>query len=117
MWIAWDVTALVRAWMAQDVPNFGLAVAPAPFPDAGPDLAGDLLLARWFTAGDPETAPYNILDYEVSPSAAAPTAAIPSLLPPAGEAMDARVTLIAVPALVGLIILGAALATKRRSVR
>ena len=111
-WITWDVTALLRAWLSQDVPNHGLAIASAPYPDAGPDLAGDVLLARWFTSGDPETAPHIVVEYEVLPVTATPTATSAPLLPPAGHANPARVGLIAVLAVAGLVLLGAGLAMK-----
>lgn len=78
-WLTWDVTALMRAWMAGRVPDDGLALAPAPEPDAAPDEAGDLLAARLFTADDPATRPYMIVHFEVLPVTPIP------ILPPAGS--------------------------------
>ena len=88
-WVKWDVTALMRAWLAGEVPNDGLALASAPSPDVDPETAGDLLVARWFAADDLETAPYLIVEIEVLPVTPTPlpTATPPPspLLPPAGR--------------------------------
>ena len=112
-WISWDVTALLRAWLSQDVPNYGLAIASAPHPNVGPDAAGDLLVARWFTADDPETAPHIIVEYEVLPVTPTPTATSPPLLPPAGRASPGGAGALAVLASAGLVLLIAGLVRRR----
>ena len=76
-WLTWDVTALMRAWLAGEVPDRGLAVAPAPEPDADPETAGDLLVARRFTADDPDTRPYLIVHFEVRPVTPMPVQVLP----------------------------------------
>jgi hypothetical protein len=80
-WVAWDVTALMRAWLDGDVPDDGLALASAPEPDADPEEAGDLLVARQLSADDPDTRPYLIVKVNVQPVTPTP---VPSL-PPAGR--------------------------------
>ncbi|MCK4472634.1 MAG: hypothetical protein KAW49_12715, partial [Anaerolineae bacterium] len=40
IWLTWDVTALMRAWQAGEATNHGLALAPAPDPDADPETTG-----------------------------------------------------------------------------
>jgi hypothetical protein len=77
-WITWDVTALIRAWVAGEVSDAGLALAPAPEPDAGPEVAGDLLVARQLTVDDPDTRPYLIVGFEVRPVAPTPMPVLPS---------------------------------------
>jgi hypothetical protein len=77
-WLTWDVTALMRAWMAGEVPDDGLALAPAPDPDADPETAGDLLLARQLTANDPTTRPYLIVEFEVRPVTPTPVPVLPA---------------------------------------
>jgi len=79
-WLTWDVTALMRAWMARQVADEGLALAPAPDPDADPEAAGDLLVARWLAVDDPATRPYLIVEFEVLPVTPTPV----PVLPPAG---------------------------------
>jgi hypothetical protein len=59
------------------VPDYGLAVAPAPEPDADLETAGDLLVARWFTADDPDTRPYLIVHFEVRPVTPTPVQVLP----------------------------------------
>ncbi len=92
-WMTWDVTVLVRAWLEGEVSDDGLAVAPAPAPDALPDVAGDLLVARWLDVGDFNTRPYLIAEYILHPVTPTPTqpasplatpTAVP-VLPPAGS--------------------------------
>ncbi|MGD1994346.1 MAG: DNRLRE domain-containing protein [Anaerolineae bacterium] len=78
-WLTWDVTALVRGWLADEVPDYGLALAAAPEPDADPETAGDLLVARWRAAKDRHTRPYLIVHFEVHPVTPIP------VLPAAGE--------------------------------
>jgi hypothetical protein len=79
-WLTWDVTALVRAWLARQVADEGLALAPAPDPDADPETAGDLFVARWLAVDDPATRPYLIVEFEVQPVTPTPA----PVLPPAG---------------------------------
>jgi hypothetical protein len=67
----------MRAWLAGEVPDHGLAVAPAPEPDADPETAGDLLVARRFTADDPDTRPYLIVHFEVRPVTPTPVQVLP----------------------------------------
>ncbi len=83
-WLTWDITALMRAWQARDVPNDGLALAPAPDPNADPGTVGDLLVARWLSIDDPVTRPYLIIEFEVHPVTPTPTAVPVPVLPPAG---------------------------------
>ncbi len=83
-WLTWDITALMRAWQARDVPNDGLALAPAPDPNADPGTVGDLLVARWLSTDDPVTRPYLIIEFEVHPVTPTPTAVPVPVLPPAG---------------------------------
>jgi hypothetical protein len=98
-WLTWDVTALMRAWMAGEVPDDGLALASAPDPDADPETAGNLLVAHWLAADDLETSPYMIVDFEIRPVTPTPTTA--PILPPAGNYAGRGV--------VGLLLAGAAL--------
>lgn len=84
-WLTWDVTALMRAWLAGEVPRHGLALASAPAPDAGPDTAGDLLVARWLTADDPGTRPYIVAEFKVHPVTPTPTFTPGPVLPSAGS--------------------------------
>jgi hypothetical protein len=80
-WLTWDVTALMRAWLTGEVADDGLALAPAPEPNADPETAGDLLVARQRTADDPNTRPYVVVGFKVQPSTPTP----PPALPPAGR--------------------------------
>ena len=88
-WLTWNVTALMRAWLAEEAPNHGLALAPAPDPDADPETAGDILVAHWLATDDPTTRPYLIVEFAVHPVTPTPTAtATPvPVLPPAGGAV------------------------------
>lgn len=81
-WLTWDVTVLARAWVKGETPDYGLALAPAPNPDAGPQEAGDLLLAHWIRADDPATWPYLIVQIAIHPVTPTPTPA--PILPYAG---------------------------------
>jgi hypothetical protein len=72
-WLTWDVTVLMRAWHAGEVPNDGLALAPAPDPDAAPGAENDLLVARWLAAADPDTLPNVVVEFEVHPVTPTPT--------------------------------------------
>ncbi|HET91752.1 MAG TPA: DNRLRE domain-containing protein, partial [Chloroflexi bacterium] len=94
MWISWDVTVLVRAWLEGESPDDGLALASAPDPNASPEVAGNLLVARWLEVGDFNTRPYLIAEYILQPVTPTPTqpasplaspTAVP-VLPPAGSA-------------------------------
>jgi hypothetical protein len=83
-WLTWDVTALLRAWMAGEVPDDGLALAAGPEPNADPETAGGLLVARQFTADDPGTRPYLIVEFEVRPVTPTPVPVLPSAGSPMG---------------------------------
>ncbi len=76
-WLTWDVTALMRAWLANEVSDDGLALAPAPDPDADPETADDLLVARWLAAADPNTRPHLIVEFEVHPVTPTPVPVLP----------------------------------------
>ncbi len=78
VWLEWDVTALMRAWMVGEVSDYGLALAPAPSPDAGTETAGDLLVAHWLATDDPETKPYLVADFIVNPVTPTPAPMLPS---------------------------------------
>jgi hypothetical protein len=108
-WLTWDVTALTRGWLAKEVPDYGLALAPAPAPDADPETAGDLLVARWLTAEDVKTKPYIIVEIEVHPVTPTPV----PILPPAGGAGGWRAAGV-LSIGVALMVLG--LAVRRRGV-
>lgn len=82
-WLTWDVTALLRAWLAGEVPDYGLALASAPHADADPETAGDLIVAHWLTAEDVSTKPYIIAEFKVHPVTPTPTPV--AILPPAGS--------------------------------
>ena len=84
-WVEWDVTALMTAWLNGDVPNYGLAIAAAPRPDAGVDEAGDLIAARWTRVQDSTTRPYIIAQIRVHPVTPTPPAFASPLMPPAGH--------------------------------
>ena len=99
-WLTWDVTALMRAWLAREVSDDGLALAPAPEPNADPETAGNLLVARWLAADAPDTRPYLIADFKVHPVAPMPTSTPVPVLPPAGSPVGWEVA--------GLLLLGVA---------
>jgi len=82
-WITWDITALVRAWLADQVDDYGLALALAPDSDGGTESVGGVLLARWLAIDDPDTVPYLIADVDIYPVTPTPTPA--PLLPVAGN--------------------------------
>jgi hypothetical protein len=105
-WLAWDVTALMRAWQAREIHNYGLALAPAPDPDADPETTGDLLVVRWLAADDHETRPYLIVEFEVHPVTPEP------VLPPAGSPAGWGVVGLL---LIGVVLLFLGLAVQRGS--
>jgi len=112
-WLTWDVTALARAWLSREVADYGLALAAAPNPDAGPEAAGNLLLARAFTADDPLTRPYLIVQVAVHPVTPTPVPVV--LLPRAGNSParhGGSITLLAAGAI--LVMLGLMLRSKWR---
>lgn len=106
-WLTWDVTALTRAWLAGEVPDDGLALAPAPEPDADPETAGALLVARQFTADDLDTRPHLIVELDVRPTTPTPPPALPSAGRRGGWVSVGLVV-------VGMIVLIAGLAAKHR---
>jgi hypothetical protein len=111
-WFTWDVTALLRSWLSEEVPNYGLAIGAAPSPDAGVDEAGDLLAARFVSADDTETRPYIIIQAEIHPVTATPIGY--SLLPAAGiEEPRAWFYGVGVIVLLGLVVLGIGLGLRR----
>jgi hypothetical protein len=77
IWLTWDVTALMRAWLTGEVADDGLALASAPEPNADPETAGDLLIARQRTADDPNTRPYVVVGFRVQRSTPTPAPALP----------------------------------------
>ena len=83
-WLTWNVTALMRAWLANEVPNYGLVLASAPRPDANPEAAGDLLAAYWPQVEEPDIRPHLVVDFEVRPVTPTPTVTPAPVLPPAG---------------------------------
>ena len=101
VWLVWDVTVLVWAWLAEDVPDYGLAVAPAPAPNADPEDAGDLLMAHWFSTDDVTTRPHLIADIDIYPVTPTPAPTPIPILPAAGGSVDWM--------LVGIVLVGAAL--------
>lgn len=116
-WLTWDVTVLMRAWLAEEVPDHGLALAPAP--DADPETAGDLLVARWLATDDPNTRPYLIAELKVHPVTPTPTSTptvtpVP-VLPSAGSPVGWWAADKLHPA--GLLLVGAALLTLGLAVR
>jgi hypothetical protein len=106
-WMKWDATAAVKTWLA-GAPNYGVAVAALPDPDAVPALSGNwAAAAQGRLNSDPTLAPRLVLRYSALPtppptaapqpeSTQAPTAAptstpapttIPPLLPETGESL------------------------------
>ncbi len=100
-WLKWDVTVLMRAWLAGEIPDAGLALASAPDPAADPEEAGNLLLAHWLVSSNAETKPYLIAEFEVHPVTPTPTCTPVPVLPPAGNSRGGRV--------VGVLLVGLAL--------
>jgi hypothetical protein len=99
----------MRAWLAGEVEDYGLALAAAT--GCCPGASDNLLVARMLTADDPDTMPYLIVSFEIHPVTPTPTATLVPLLPPAGNAVGWQ----GVPLLFGgvvLLVLG--LAVRRR---
>jgi hypothetical protein len=82
-WIMWDVTALLRAWVAKEVPDDGLALAAVAAP--GSDSIDNLILARLFAVDDPNTMPHIIADIEIHPVTPTPLPTSAPILPIAGD--------------------------------
>jgi hypothetical protein len=113
-WIMWDVTALLRAWLAEEVADHGLALAAASDPDVGPEAVGDLLLARLFTVDDPNTMPYIVADILIHPVTPTPLPTPVPILPPAGGSGGWGGTVVLFTGAV-LLLLGLALTVRRIS--
>jgi len=110
-WLMWDVTALMRAWLADEVPDHGLALAAASDSGAGLEAATDLLLARWLTADDPNTMPYVVADIVIHPVTPTPTPTSVPILPIAGSSGGWSGTVILLAG-AALLVLGLALAVR-----
>jgi hypothetical protein len=110
-WLMWDVTALLRAWLAEEVVDHGLALAAA-FDSAGPESAGNLLLARQLTVDDPNTMPYIVADILIHPVTPTPTPTSIPILPIAGRSGGWGGTLVLLAGAV-LLLLGLVLAVRR----
>jgi hypothetical protein len=108
-WLTWDVTALARAWLAREVADVGLALAAAPSPDAGPEAAGNLLVARWLTADDPITRPYLIAEIVVHPVTPTPIVLLPRAGNPSTRQWSGMLLLVA-----GAVLLALGLAARAR---
>ncbi len=74
-WLMWDVTALLRAWLAEEVPDHGLALAAAV--DSDSESKGELVVARSLTIDDPNTMPHIIADIEIHPVTPTPAPILP----------------------------------------
>ena len=85
-WLMWDITTLMWGWLAGEVPNEGLALAPAPDPAieaVQQAVEAPLLLARQFSAEDVNTLPFIIVEYEVLPvTPTAPPSPLDNPAPP-----------------------------------
>jgi hypothetical protein len=115
-WIVWDVTALVRGWVLEEADDYGLAVALAPDPDAGPGEMGNLILARLLSAEDVNTEPYIVANVEIYPVTPTPTPTPIPILPPAGSRTPAGWGGIGVSLLGALMLMtGLGLALRRRT--
>jgi hypothetical protein len=112
-WLMWDVTALLRAWLAEEVVDHGLALAAAA-DSAEPESAGNLLLARWLTVDDPNTMPYIVADILIHPVTPTPTPTSIPILPIAGRSGGWGGTLVLLAGAV-LLVLGLALVVRRAS--
>jgi hypothetical protein len=109
-WIMWDVTALLRAWLAQEVPDHGLALAAVY--DSSSESAGELILARLLTADNPNTMSHIIADIEIHPVTPTPTPTPVPILPIAGgSGTGSGIGVVIIG--VALLILGLALAAWR----
>jgi cell division septation protein DedD len=105
-WLMWDVTALLRAWVAKEVPDHGLALAAVVEPDS--ESADGLILARLFSVDDPNTMSHIIADIEIHPVTPTPV----PILPIAGDS-DTGSGIGVVIVGVALLVLGLALAAWR----
>lgn len=111
-WLMWDVTALLRAWLANEVPDHGLALAAVY--DSSFEPMGELILARLFTIDDPNTMSYIIADIEIHPVTPTPTPTPVPILPIAGDSgTGSGIGVLGVVIGVTLLILGLALAAWR----
>jgi hypothetical protein len=105
-WLMWDVTALLRAWVAKEVPDHGLALAAVVEPDS--ESADGLILARLFSVDDPNTMSHIIADIEIHPVTPTP---VPILPIAGGSNTGSGIGVVIVGA--ALLILGLALAAWR----
>jgi hypothetical protein len=97
-WLSWDVTVLMRAWLAGEIADDGLVLGLAPDPTIAPEEVGGLLVARYLSAADFDTRPHLIAEFEVHPvppTPTPPTSPLPTptsapwpVLPPAGSSAD-----------------------------
>ena len=111
-WLMWDVTALLRAWLAKEVPDHGLALAAVFESDA--ESTGNLILARLFAVDDPDTMSYIIADIEIYPVTPTPTPTPVPILPIAGDSgTGSGIGVIVVFVGVAFLALGLALAAWR----
>jgi hypothetical protein len=110
----WDVTALLRAWLAEEVTDYGLALAAASDSGAGLESMDDLLLARLLTTDDPNTMPYIVADILIHPVTPTPTPTPVPILPIAGDSGGWGGTIVLLAGAV-LFVLGLALAVRRAS--
>jgi hypothetical protein len=103
----WDVTALLRAWLAKEVPDQGLALAVVY--DSSSKPTGELILARLLTADNPDTMSHIIADIEIYPVTPTATPTSVPILPIAGySGSGSGISVVIIGA--ALLILGLALA-------
>jgi hypothetical protein len=112
IWVTWDATALLRAWYREEIPNQGLAVAPGPVADADPQQGGNVLAARWLTAGERRTEPHLVVHVEVRP--VTPTPSPIFCLPDAGPPVASAGWPALLPLLAGVVLLLLGLTARRR---
>ncbi len=80
-WYAWDVTTLVQGW-ANGAPNYGLALAAYPDPNATPDATGWAAAAQGRTGSDPTLAPRLTIVYVLAQTPTPTPPAPPPTQPP-----------------------------------
>ncbi len=80
-WYAWDVTALVQGWV-NGAPNYGLALAAYPDPDAAPDATGWAAAAQGRAGSDPTLAPRLTIVYALAQTPTPTPPAPPPTQPP-----------------------------------